>query len=255
MKKLSMLALAFVALTLPGSTLSQTAPPTACDFGEVVLFATHGIHVNTGASVMGDVAVNSAGLGPFLDEGVELAVDRKATVTGNLFADSIDLDRDSTVNGNLLYNELFNDGAAVNGTATQGLTLPVFSRLPAFQPAVFNATAQDVTVGPDQTKTLAAGDYRNIRIDATGTVIFSGGTYNVLSIGTLATVGGQCSTPCRQILFSAPTELRIQGRFAAEKNSKIGPAPGATTGAAGIAIHVGGGNGGDGALQIGRAHV
>ena len=67
-------------------------------------------------------------------------------------------------------------------------------------------------VGANAIQVLAEGDYGDI-IVAVGTVVFSGGIYNVRSITT---------TDNASVLFDAPSEIRVEGKVFTGKNAIIG---------------------------------
>ncbi len=261
-------SVAIVILAVVGLAISQpghTDPAELCDFQEVVIFATNSVQLARDSDTTGNVVANGASPGPVLDEGAELAVDRMAKVTGDLSADSINLDMASMIDGDLAYNDLTDDGAVLGGSQTTPLGLPVFGTLPAFQEADVIGAVDDVFVPAGDTVTLGADvprvtKYGDILIDKGGKLVFSGGgTFDVRSIGPASTVGGPCPPPCRSIVFNAPTDLRVEGRFDSERNSFVGPEAGAGLSAADIVVYVGGTNGAGGGLfelphaaQVGR---
>jgi Big-like domain-containing protein len=214
-------------------------------FEEVAILGTNSVMLSRNTNLQGNVAVNDASPGPTLRAGFELAVDRASTVNGSLKADSIAIDRDSHV-GDVYYNSLQNN-AASTGTLHTPLALPVFALLPQFHTAALRPEAEDVFVAPGQTVTLPAGDYDDIEIAPTGTLVLSGGLYNARSLRAVAGTTA-CITPCRSVTFSAATDLRIAERLDVGTFAYVGPAVGSGISASEVILYVGGIDGTDGLL-------
>ena len=211
-------------------------------FDQVVLLATNSIHLRQAVHVnSGHVVVNDMSPGPTLDGGLELSLDRNVTTPGSfgVAADSVEIDPGSVVGGNIYYNQINNLGTIL-GSLNTPLALPVFSVLPPFQEALPRPGAPDVNVGPNQTLAIAAGDYGNIVVGDGGTLSFSGGIYNVLSIS---------ANPFSHLLFDAGSEVRVAGRFACGQSSTIGPSSGSGISAASIVFYIAGINGADGGIN------
>ncbi len=222
-------------------------------FEEVAILGTNSVLLSRDTNLQGNLAVNDASPGPTLRAGFELAVDRASTVNGSLKADSIAIDRDSHV-GDVHYNSLQNN-AASTGTLHTPLALPVFALLPQFHTAALRPEAADVFVAPGQTLTLPAGDYDDIEIAPTGTLVLSGGLYNARSLRAVAGTA-ICITPCRSLTFSAATDLRIAERLDVGTFAYVGPAAGSGISASEVILYVGGINGADGLLgSLPRAAV
>ena len=99
-------------------------------------------------------------------------------------------------------------------------------------------------VGRDATATLDAGDHGAITVATGGTLIFTGGIYNLQSLQ---------AGPGTQLLFQSPAELRVAGQLRTEADTFIGPAPGVTTNpptAAHLVVFVAGKNGRGGLLAF-----
>jgi VCBS repeat-containing protein len=158
-------------------------------------------------------------------------------VAGSLAADSVKLNHDVAIGGDVSYNDLVNAGT-IAGSEVTPLALPVFSSPPPF--VTGPSDGPDVTVGNDQSQTLAAGTYGDVTIGHGGTLELSGGVYNLRSLSADRDV---------VIRFAAPSEVRIAGRFGATHDAVIGPADGSGVTAAHIVFYVAGINGGDGALN------
>src|SRR6185369_9814416 len=141
------------AATLPG--VAATA-----------ILATNSAQINRSAVVTGDMVVNDASAGPYLDAAAQLKLDRDSHVTGKLKSNSIRLDQNSLLTGNASYNTLSN-GGSITGALSSPLALPVFALLPVFHTAAPRPGASDVSVGAGQTVNLAAGDYGHVTVAAT----------------------------------------------------------------------------------------
>jgi hypothetical protein len=89
--------------------------------------------------------------------------------------------------------------------------LPVLT-MPAL-PTITPGTT-DITVGINQTLTLAAGSYRKITVKTNGTLILTGGLYQVSSL--------DIQTNAR-VFFLAAAEVRVKNGIAADANSVIAP--------------------------------
>ncbi len=126
------------------------------DFSGIVLLATGSsgasafkITVGHSAQVLsGDLVIN--------EEGDKLATGVDSFFGGNLTADDIAIEEGNTVAGNVSYNSLDNKGT-IEGVENPSLALPVFNELPPFQSAP--AGIQNVTLGENETQSLAPGDY------------------------------------------------------------------------------------------------
>ncbi len=226
-----------VAFVVAGATV-----PT--ELAEAAMLATNSVHLNKSVAVTGDVVVNDASPGPTLAAGFELKLDKQVSVAGDVKADSLRVDSQAAVTGTAFYNTLSNLGT-LGGQSTP-LTLPVFPLLPPFETALLRPAAPDVLVASGEVLTIAAGDYDVVEIAQGGTLVFSGGVYNLRTLRTVNT--GSCSTPCRSLHFQAPSDLRIAERWDSGDNSVIGPGPGSSAEPSDLIVYVGGINGADGAL-------
>ncbi len=240
---------------------SGVAVFTDSGVARAAVLATNSVHLSAGVHVTGNVVANAASTGATLVAGREVAIDKPAVVTGDVFGDSVGLAKGVIIAGSVAYNELFDSGATISGGTSTPLALPVLAPLPRFQEAAIRPGAPDVTVGSGQTVTLEPGDYGDIRVAQFGTLIFAGGLYDARSLGVI--VGSEtCNDPCRSLLFSGAAEVRLAGRLESGRAANIGPTSGSGVSAAEIVFYVGGENGGDGgpaaspaAVAIGRESV
>jgi VCBS repeat-containing protein len=86
---------------------------------------------------------------------------------------------------------------------------------------------------------LPDGDYGAVSVGQGGTLILSGGTYNLRSLS------GDTGS---QLLFAAPAEVRVEERLLTAPEAVLGPAPGAAVAPHDLVIYVAGINGLDGGL-------
>lgn len=211
------------------------------------ILATNSVRLARDTTVVGDIVVNDASPGPTLRPGFELGLDRNSTVTGNLAADSVALDRDIVVSGTVAYNTLVEDEVTAGDLETP-LGLPVFALLPPFQTTFPRPEVEDVMVASGQTLTLAPGDYRDIVVNGSGSLVLSGGVYTARSVKATAGSSSCSSGNCRSLAFTGATELRVAERLEGGVQAYIGPSDGSGVSPAEIILYVGGINGANGAL-------
>ena len=226
-------------LVLPLAAPAQT-PEECSQFDDVAILVTNSLLLQKDVVLTGDLVANTQSPGPVIDEGAEIALDRNATVSGSVRGDTVDFDTGASAGGGVECN-------TGSGVTCTGLTLPVLDPLPPFAAASVRATAANVAVGAGATVTLGPGEYGDVTIAQGGTLVLTGGTYHLRSVASVTTAGGQCPFPCRQILYDAPAQLRVQGRFAMAKDSRIAPSGGGAT-ASDFVAYVGGANGASGLL-------
>lgn len=233
----------------PGVDLVRTWPvvgaATLPGVSATAILATNSAQINRSAVVTGDMVVNDASAGPYLDAAAQLKLDRDSHVIGNLKSNSIRLDQNSLLTGNASYNTLSN-GGSITGSQSSPLTLPVFALLPVFHTAAPRPGASDVSVGAGQTVTLAAGDYGHVSVAATGKLVLSGGIYNVSDVTTAVVTG--CNYPCASIEATGASDVRMAGRLTVAASSFVGPQSGSGVDASQIVLYVGGINGTTGTL-------
>jgi hypothetical protein len=207
-------------------------------FEGISVFATNSVWVKQNADVVsGSVVVNDASPGPTLVAGFELAIGLSVTTSAgtNLVADSIDVRSGAVVLGELFCNEI-DDGTGALG-CDRALDLPVFLQLPPFQFAP--AGASDVTVPIGDSAVLAPGSYRDVKVRQNGTLVLTGGVYDLrnLEVGLSA-----------DLVFEAPSRVRIADKLEVTQNAFVGPTTGAAFGARDIVLYVAGINGSSGNL-------
>jgi hypothetical protein len=126
------------------------------------------------------------------------------------------------------YNQLTNSGT-IGGTTHTPLALPVVSALPPFESATIGT--QNITVNSNGQMTLAPGRYRTVFVDNRATLTLTGGTYEIKSLEIEENAN---------LVFTAPTHVRISLGLQAEENSYVGPKQGTTIDASSIVFYVGG---------------
>jgi len=204
----------------------------------VAILATNSAWLRTGSDVLsGDVIVNRAGTGPFLN-GAELSIAGSVTTAANwdVEADSLTVAAGAVVGGDISYNQLTN-GGTINGLQRSPLALPIFPTLPTFLTATPGST--NINVSTNGTRTLAPGSYLDLVVGRKGTVTFTGGVYHFRSI----TVDREA-----KLLFSAASQVRVQQKLSTKNLTRVGPATGASIDASSILFYVAGINGTTGAL-------
>ncbi len=209
-------------------------------FSQAVIVAKNSARLKNQSVVWsGDVIANAAAGGDTLQSGYELALDPQASTSdgSQLKANRIWLKNNSVVKGGVAFNTLKNQGTIL-GTQTSPLALPVFATFPPFHSASPGG-GLDVTVSAGGYALLPDGEYGNVNVGNGGTLLLSGGTYDLrsLSAGNSA-----------QILFAAPAEVRIEGRLAAGSSAVLGPQTGSGVSPHDLVIYVAGINGTNGGL-------
>ncbi len=114
---------------------------------------------------------------------------------------------------NVHFNErIFGSHVTILGTQVTPQGLPVVAVLPTL-PTITPGT-QDIEVEGNQTRTLAPGSYRNIKVKNKGKLIFTGGLYQIANLEA----GEEAS-----LLFKAAAEVRIKQELEVKAKSYVGP--------------------------------
>ncbi|HEX9829492.1 MAG TPA: hypothetical protein VGB10_04705 [Bacteroidota bacterium] len=212
--------------------------PAQAEVSTYSLFATHSLYLEQNSQVQsGDIGVNEAGSAPFQDSDVELSVGIGVTTAAgyDVKANRINLKSGATVNGSVHYNTLTSNGT-VTGTQHTPLSLPL-ATLPEFKSAT--PGTQNIQVPQNGSMSLEPGSYNTFDVNKNGVVTFTGGVYHFNSWNSGDDV---------QIIFQAPSEVRIAGKFDSGQGSYIGPQDTTTITADQIMFYVGGMNGSNGNL-------
>ena len=198
------------------------------------LLATNSINLNLSSDILsGDIIVNDASNGKTLTPGYELTIGVGATTPVGYVvkAGRTQVKMNATVASDVFYNTSNNKGT-ITGTLNPGLALPVITPLPTFQSA--SAGSQNITVAQNDSISLDAGDYGAIEVEQNGTILFTGGVYNLRSLD--AGKGAK-------LLFDSNSDVRIEDKFAADQDSFVGPDAASGISASDIIFYVNGKNG------------
>jgi PKD repeat protein len=122
--------------------------------------------------------------------------------------DVIRLDERATVYS-LVYNTLMANKATVLGTKTPAMAIP-FLTMPAMHEATPGKSNVEVSKGRMQT--LAAGAYGKVHVAKDGTLILTGGTYQIRSLDV-----DQSAT----VIFRGATEIRIATELDTDNKAKM----------------------------------
>jgi hypothetical protein len=223
----------------PFNNTSEFSNCVQVDLARTVILATNSILLEEDSDVLsGNVVVNEASHGPVLDSGVEASIGDGVTMKAgfSLQANRIRLKQSSTVRSDVFYNHLSSNGT-ITGALNTPLNLPVFPTLPPFKSE--SPEGQNVTVEQRQALTLTHGNYGDIVVKNNGKLIFTGGVYNLRSIDISAR---------GELLFLAPSEVRVADKLNTDQNVYIGPNIKSRVGASSIIFYVAGVNGDDGNL-------
>ena len=230
-------------------TLAKGVGPGGANIGDAIIVATNSVWLKRDATVTGDVVVNDVNGGEVvLVPGWDVSVGRNASVIGKVKAGRVQLERDSSVNG-VCRDTLDNKGATstgpigsystADGTANCDGTPPIFD-LPECRAS--DPRGDNVFVGAGQIVELPAGQYNDVTIAQTGTLILRG-EYDFRSVAPVTTASGQCLFPCRQIQFTGPSDVAVEQQFDMGKDAFVGPQGGSFSGSL-VVINVNGLNGG-----------
>jgi hypothetical protein len=199
-----------LAIGLAVATLSSVlaAPPPATTADVVILARDRLFLGRASRHVTGQLVTNSPG-GLAKVHALFRAGDNT-----QIIADTISVFQ--LYEGPFLYdvytNLLMDNGRTqVAGTGPAAITLPLFAYPPpvSFAPGTLNITVRNPTP-----MTLPPGDYGNIRLRPSGTLYFTGGTYNIRSLrGALNA----------RLYFYGPTTLNVAERLSSGTRSVIGP--------------------------------
>ncbi|MBI4663993.1 MAG: HYR domain-containing protein [Verrucomicrobia bacterium] len=212
------------------------------EIGNAIVAARNSVWIKQKAVIhSGDVNVNANLGGPYLNEGVELSIGQNVTTPAGfaLRANRISIRQKSVINGDLFFNELEDrQKSTINGLQHSPLPLPVFCDLPPFQTGP--AGTEEIAPKQGETVTLPAGSYRDIVLKQKSALILTGGEYNLRNLDIGQDV---------DVLFKAPSAVRIAERFALDQKSILGPDAGSGIGAKDIVLYVNGINGKGGKLN------
>ena len=204
-----------------------------------VALGYEGIYLKQGATIVsGDVGANVSSSGPYLAGSQEVTVGKSVTIqsaASQVMGDSIKIKQNGEVY-DTFYNDLSNNGTVL-GTEYTPLALPLvesFPALPAFSPGT-----EEIFVAQGDSHTIDSGSYGLLDANKNTTLIFTGGVYDFEEWDVGQDV---------DVLFQAPSEIRIAGKLHVDQNSYVGPDSGSGLSAKDIVIYVNGINGNNGNL-------
>ena len=233
--------------TLEGPTQIDIGYHASPSISQFSILALKSIWMKSGSMVSGDISVNQATSGPFLDSDVALVVghDMNLPTAINLRADSIKVKTGAVVNGKVYHNQLENNGT-INGATLTPLVFPILDELPLFRAATLG-TVSDINVAAGTTHVLAPGDYGVITVNDNATLQFTGGLYQIQKIDAKKTTS---------LLFDAPSEVRIKENLVTKRFSTLVPSAGTTLTAGDIRFYVEGADTGTQlAIDFGHTHI
>ena len=173
--------------------------------GGVVLAVTNSVWIKKDNTVEGDVVANSVNdpvVLPTLQPGVEAQIDLGSSIDGSLQADSVGNEPGASTSEGTQCNDVQGLGS-LTCENPDPLLFPIVG-LPFFQATETDTdTAAVVSVGNNQSTTLAAGTYRDVSLGKNSSVCFAGGNYDIRSI--IGVESGQ------NLAFQAPSEVRVDG--------------------------------------------
>lgn len=199
---------------------------------DAAVVGIHGVSFDRDVLVVGDVVANEAGAD------WDVRIDRDGRVEGDVAGDRVRLDRGVAVLGTVASNQL-SAGKATIGSTSSPLALPVFSMLPPLGASVPRDGAAAVFVGSGQVLELDAGDYDDVTVAGGGTLILTGGLYQVAGIS----VGNGA-----RLLYRGGSDVRVAGRLAVGSDAEVGPETGSGLDGSATIFSIGGIDGADGVL-------
>ncbi len=224
------MVLAFGVTSASAAGLPTTADNVVILAQEMISFGPRA-QITAGQVVVNDASVN--GVGGLIKIGPWFA----ALSDTQVIADTINLRGGGYRPGPVFFDAFANtlirgrgaltvDGTMTTGTGSVPLPLLSFPGIPVVTAGSTNLVVRQA----DGTVTLPPGSYGQINVGLRGTLIFTGGTYNVESLR-----GGLESN----ILFNGTTTLNVAGRVSIGALSVLGPQGGAISPRC-IVINVGG---------------
>lgn len=218
--------------------VSVSTPDPTGDISSVVIFGSNSVYLKQGATVIsGNVVANDASEGPTLacgDNEVCVGVSVNTGPDTDILGDSIQVKSGADIQGAVYCNELDNNGSNP-GLSCGQVSLPVIEFLPPFIEQAPRPDAPSITVLIGESIVLPAGDYGILKVKKNGVVRFTGGIYNFEEID---------SGTSTDLIFDAPSEIRVAGKFSLDQNSTLGSDMGVA--ASQILFYVAGVNGNSG---------
>jgi len=231
---------------VPTPVITPTSTPVVsglpANVGEYAVLASNSVWLRQGSQLhSGHVAAQSISPGPVpagnaeVTVGINVAFHHPASLVA---ADTVKLKRGGASVFNIYYSELDPGDNVTPGqlftplTEAPGATMP---GLPAITPG-----NSDYTLAQNESLTLPAGAYGDIKLKKSAVLTLSGGIYHLAGLDL-----GDKS----QVRVTAPTEIRIAGRLGAGQNAGPAPSAGSDLNAADLLVTVAGINGNSGKLS------
>ena len=160
----------------------------------------------------------------------ELKMDKDIVTAGGYVvkANGVQIKNDTEVGGDVYYNNLHNQGT-IFGQEISPVAFPLYSNLPPFKSAPYGN--QNIVVQKNGYLVLEPGDYKNITVKDRGTLLFTGGVYNVKKI-TLKKKA--------DLIFGAAVEIRVDDKLQVKKQGYVGPDAGSGIDASDVIFYISG---------------
>jgi hypothetical protein len=187
-------------------------PPDIISFS---ILATNSIWLKKNSMSTGNIGVNDATPGPWVNTQAQLVVGKNVVIPAeiSLFADSIKIKNNAIVNGSVFTNQLTNNGT-INGPTINPLALPLSDLLPIFRSSVIGGSASDIEVANGQELVLVPGEYGDITVKKDANLRFTGGVYHIRSIFVKKN---------SSLSFDAISEIRIEQSLRTKRAVFVGP--------------------------------
>lgn len=239
-------------------------PASASRAVQVVVTPNSYVLISTNSMALKEANVNSGFVGvtdfgekPFLKHRVELSLEKTFTAeSSRVSAPRVHVGNKVTIAGTLVYTELVKEHKKAEIATKQQVGSghwPLFSvfGLPVFETGVPGSEKIEVRKKKkdDSIVELVPGAYGVIKVKKNGTLVFTGGVYEIQSLKA------EHET---QVYFEAATTLLVAGTVEIGEKSYFGPAPEATIDASDILVYVEGlarddGRSGDGKSKDGNS--
>lgn len=190
-------ALAVAGIVFAVASFSN--PPLFQNTDNFILFASEEIKLEK------EVQISSGDLG----SNKELDIQKDVIITGNLFADEVEIDKNTQINGNVSFNKLeVHKEAKILGNQTKPVSLPI-ANLPEIPD--FQIGTQDFKFEGNNNN-LAAGSYRDLKIEKDSRLVLTGGIYNINKLEIKEN---------SILIFSAITILNIKKELKSQQHISI----------------------------------
>ena len=197
----------------PDAAQAATVGPTSQQQdveADTALLATNSIHIKKDASVTGGVIVNVPGTGPIAGSNDDLQLEKDGTITGNAAAETINIKKATQITG-----DVTSDDCPKCGPPLLDYVPPIIADLPAFKPTSGGSIPLNVPSG-----TLQIPNNIDTGVTYGDVTVGDGATLILLRDIEVTSISMGLNS---KLLFAAPTDLLVAGRFDADANSEIRP--------------------------------